>query len=195
MIHISMFFYKSVVKPRAQKQLPGTFLSHFNRKPRKWENRLNMYLLQGILGTVSWKAINSLETFFLNLRWVGSSTCFYLFYQMLFRVMYVVILPSDVAIIINHYKDPIIKQPGFNGKDSAVFFSDSRLSYSLFVVDSRPLLWEAVEVERCDLAPTPLVLAEKLGRKKAQRKRGRWHRPSIRLKKWPEVMQTKDFVC
>ena len=26
---------------------------------------------------------------------------------------------------------------------------------------------ETVELERCDLAPTPLVLAEKMGRKKA----------------------------
>ena len=25
-------------------------------------------------------------------------------------------LPSYFGIIINHYKDPVIKQPGFNGK-------------------------------------------------------------------------------
>ena len=31
------------------------------------------------------------------------------------------ILPSYIGIIINHYKDPYINQPGFNGKSKGFF--------------------------------------------------------------------------
>lgn len=59
--------------------------------------------------------------------------------------------------------------PSLNSQENRRFF----FRFPLSSAKTRRLVttfcpWEAVELERCDLAPTPLVLAEKLGRKKAR---------------------------